>query len=210
MNRLPGIALYPLPVDSELPPPRVPWELDRDRGALLIHDMQAYFLGAFEAGHLVDRLIANIVSVRRWCDGWGIPVFYTAQRGGQHPRDRGLQGDFWGPGMRRDPANEAIVEALAPKPGDIVLDKHRYSAFQRSPFEAMLRARGRSQLIVTGIYAHIGCLLTTADAFQRDFQPFFVADAVAAFSRETHDLAVRHVSHCCGLVTTAARITEER
>jgi bifunctional isochorismate lyase/aryl carrier protein len=208
MSGLPRIASYSLPAETELPSPRVAWEFDRDTAALLIHDMQAYFLGAFAAGHLAEEVIANIATVRESCDEAGIPVFFTAQRGGQDPRDRGLQADFWGPGMRRDPEGEAIVEALAPRPGDIVLDKHRYSAFQRSPFEAMLRARGRTQLIITGVYAHIGCMVTAADAFQRDIRPFFVADSMAAFSREAHDLAIRHVSQCCGLVTTAARITE--
>lgn len=210
MNRLPGIESYALPTAAELPPPRPSWEFAPDTAALLIHDMQAYFVGAFNPGPMLDELVARIAGLREFCDSAGIPVFYTAQRGGQDPRDRGLQADFWGPGMRRDPASEAIIDALAPRPGDVVLEKHRYSAFQRSPFEAMLHARGRTQLIITGVYAHIGCMLTAADAFQRDFHPFFVADAVAAFSRETHDLAVRHVSHCCGVVTTASRITGNR
>ncbi len=168
--------------------------------------MQAYFARAFASDAFLHRLTANIAAIRSYCDEAGIPVFYTVQTGGQVPRERGLQADFWGPGMRKDPRDQAIVEALAPRPGDTVLRKWRYSAFQRSPFESTLQARGRNQLIVTGVYAHIGCLLTAAEAFMRDIQPFFVADAVGDFSREMHDLAIQHVSGCCGVVTTTARV----
>ena len=53
-----------------------------------------------------------------------IPVFYTAQRGNQDRRDRGLQAELWGPGMRALPEHEQIVDALAPQPGD-----PRYGAY---------------------------------------------------------------------------------
>ena len=36
----------------------------------------------------------------------GIPVFFTAQEGNQDRRDRGLQADLWGPGMRDIPDHE--------------------------------------------------------------------------------------------------------
>ncbi len=89
--------------------------------------------------------------------------------------------------MRRSADHEPIIEALAPHPGEHVLVKHRYSAFQRSNLETLMRVRGRDQLLVTGVYAHIGCTATVVEAFQRDIEAFIAADAVADFSRADHD-----------------------
>src|SRR5690606_19858730 len=101
--------------------------------------------------------------------------------------------------MSSSPSHQAIIPALAPQPGDIQIVKHRYSAFQRSHFADQLRVRGRDQLIICGVYAQIGCMLTAAEAFQRDIEAFLVADAVAAYSRPWHDQAMAYVAHCCGV-----------
>jgi bifunctional isochorismate lyase/aryl carrier protein len=174
---------------------------DPSSTALLVHDMQRYFIEPFGTeGPPIAPAIDNIARLLRHCRAAAIPVFFTAQTGGQDRRDRGLQADFWGPGMRAEAAHEAITDPLRPEPGEFRLVKHRYSAFQRSNLVELLRARGRDQLIISGVYAHIGCLLTAAEAFQRDIQPFLAADAVAAFSKATHDLALRYVAECCGVV----------
>ena len=97
-----------------------------------------------------------------------------------------------------------IVEELSPGAEDTVLTKWRYSAFQRSDFAERLAAAGRDQLLITGVYAHIGCQATAQEAFMRDVRPFLVADAVADFARERHDQACAYVAGCCGTVVDTA------
>lgn len=203
---LPTIPSYDLPAGADLPIARAPWRLDPARAALLIHDMQGYFTAAFESGASpLEPLVVNIARLKRACAVAAIPVFYTAQNGDQDRRDRGLQADLWGPGMSAAPHQQGIEPALAPEAPDLVLVKHRYSAFQRSHLAELMRVRGRDQLIISGIYAHIGCLMTAGEAFQRDIEPFLVADAIADFSRQKHDMALAYVAATCGVpVTTDA------
>lgn len=204
---LPRIPDYDLPHRSPgaLPPARAPFALRRDRAALLIHDMQRYFCAAYgedgltRTGSALAAAVPAIVALVAAARAAGVPVFYTAQKGDQFRPDRGLQAELWGPGMRAIPEHEQIIAPLTPAPGDITLVKHRYSAFQRSNLEHLLRARGRDQLLITGIYAHIGCLATATEAFQRDIEPFFVADALADFSAERHRMAVDWVANCSGV-----------
>lgn len=204
---LPQIPAYALPTAAELPTARATWTLQPGRAALLVHDMQRYFVRPFPVGETpIAPVIANIARLIAHCRSLGIPVFYTAQNVNQERRDRGLQADLWGPGMSDATEHQPILPDLAAEPGDIVLVKHRYSAFQRSNLDTLMRARNRDQLIVCGIYAHIGCLLTAADAFMRDIEPFFAADAVADFSREKHDMALSYVAAVCAIPQTTDQL----
>ncbi len=188
----------------DLPVSRATWELDAGRAAVLVHDLQRYFVTPFTDGcpALAGALAATeqIVQAARAA---GVPVFYTAQQGDQDPADRGLQGDLWGPGMSTDPAHTAIVAEVAPSETDAIVEKHRYSAFARTDLAGRLAAAGRDQLIITGVYAHIGVTATALDAFQREIHPFVVADAVADLGAEQHRRALELIASCCGVVILA-------
>ena len=206
---LPKITPYPLPTSAEVPAARGHWVPKTQRAALLVHDMQRYFLAAFAQDEApLAPAVANLARLLTHCRSRGIPVFYTAQRGHQDRRDRGLQADLWGPGMQAIPEHETIIDALAPADGDHVLVKHRYSAFQRSNLESLMRARGRDQLLITGVYAHIGVLSTATEAFQRDIEAFIAADAVADFSRADHDQALHWIARTCGVPLTTDQLLE--
>ena len=192
---------------------RVNWRVDPARAALLVHDMQRYFVRAFELERdgqpLPDAQInIAIANIRRLVDAAhvaNIPVYYTAQPPRQNPADRRLLTDFWGDGLQDDESAQ-ILDELAPTEADTVLTKWRYSAFVRSPLEEQLKELGRDQLIISGVYAHIGCLTTALEAFMRDIQPFMVADALADFTEEEHRMACEYASGRCARVLDTAEV----
>ncbi|MGS4991791.1 isochorismatase family protein [Roseibium sp. RP-7] len=204
---IPTISDYPMPKD--FPANKTGWKPDTARAVFLIHDMQDYFLRYYNAdGELMTRLIANLQRVRNWAYANKVPVIYTAQPHDQPLEDRALLNDMWGPGLTvADPALQQVVKGLEPGENDVVLTKWRYSAFQRSDLKARMASLGRDQLIVGGIYAHIGCLMTVADAFMNDIQAFMIGDAVADFSEAEHKMALKYVATRCGAVTDTASLT---
>ncbi len=206
---IPAVEPYEMPAESELPENTASWSPDPARAALLIHDMQRYFLDFFPAGQPpATDLIDNVSRIRQAAVDLGMPVVYTAQPGGMTPQQRGLLRDIWGPGMGTDPRVRQIIGELAPGDRDIVLTKWRYSAFARSDLESILRRRGRDQLIVCGVYAHVGCLMTACDAFSMDIQPFLVADAIADFSPAYHRLALEYAAERCAATVSTRSLLE--
>ena len=207
---IPSISPYSMPMASDLPKNRVSWKANPKRSVLLIHDMQQYFLNAYTLGASpMIELIENIKLLKKQCEELGIPIVYTAQPGDQDPKDRALLTDFWGTGLADDLTETKIVDQLAPNPKDIVLTKWRYSAFKRTKLMEIMKENGRDQLIICGIYAHIGCLLTAADAFMQDIETFFACDAVADFSLEDHKMAMKYVAANCAVTTTTKTLLNE-
>ena len=187
------------------------WKADAQRAVLLIHDMQRYFIEAFDHEDPQSQIrmaLQNIKALRDAADDAGVPVIYTAQPPNQEPADRALLTDFWGTGLTDD-GREEITQELAPRAGDLVLTKWRYSAFAKTELQEWMRQAGRDQLLITGVYAHIGCLTTALDAFMRDIQPFFVADAQADFSLEEHQMAINYGYGRCASVVSSATVLDE-
>ncbi|MFJ7266401.1 isochorismatase family protein [Streptomyces sp. NPDC099050] len=207
---LPAIGSYAMPNRASLPPSCASWAIDPGRAALLVHDMQNHFVGELPTDRSpVVELVENIAALRALATALGIPVVFTAEPAAQSPGRRGLAADVWGPGIGDDGTGAAeIVPPLTPRPGERVLANVRHNAFLRSHLGRLLRSEGRDQLIVCGVHAHLGVLLTAADAFMNDIQPFVVADAIADFSAEEHAMALRWAARSAVVCTTETLLRE--
>ncbi|MCE6996408.1 isochorismatase family protein [Saccharothrix sp. S26] len=204
---IPTIEPYPMPTGAGSPDSPLRWVADPARAILLIHDMQRYFVAPFEAGgEPLVTLVANIAALRERCAALDVPVAYTAQPGSMTPEQRGLLNDVWGPGMTVAEEDRAVVDELAPAEGDAVFTKWRYSAFFNSGLRDFMRERGRDQIVVCGVYAHVGVLMTCLDAFTFDIQPFLVTDAVADFSEAYHRMAVTYAAERCALTAPTKEV----
>jgi ureidoacrylate peracid hydrolase len=88
--------------------------------------------------------------------------------------------------------NTAIIEELTPEPGDLIVDKHRYSGFHDTGLAEMLRARGIDTLLFTGATTSVCVESTVRDAMMNDFHCVVIADCVAepigaSYERTNHE-----------------------
>ncbi|MDU7286044.1 isochorismatase family protein [Corynebacterium kroppenstedtii] len=201
---IPSIAPYSIPTLTAKP--AVNWALHADRAALLVHDMQNYFISAYTPDdEPASTMVTNIRELIARADEVGIPVLYTAQPPEQKEYRRGLLRELWGQGIQTD-AEADIIPELAPRKHHHVITKWRYSAFARTDLRESLAFAKRDQLIITGVYGHMGCGVSAVDAFMNDIQPFLVRDAIADFTRDDHAATINWVARRCGRVVDAEEV----
>ena len=184
-------------------------KLRRTRACLLVIDMQNEFLD--EAGadffHNALDIVPNVKRVTAACRKAGIPVIYTGHRHEDPAVDGGMTAEWWpeirqGRSLRKGTRGVEIFAPLAPRRGERVIYKHRYSAFYNTDLEVVLRGMGTTDLIVTGILTNVCCETTARDAFMRDFRVFLVADATAAAEPEFHLASLKNLAYAFAYVLT--------
>lgn len=162
-----------------------------DRSAVLVIDMANDFV--YPKGVIADaggpdyqrRAQAIIPPLRRLLDAArsaGITVVYATD--GHTLEDHELR--KWPPHAMRGTWQAEIVPDLAPRPGDIVLEKRTYSPFLSTELERTLRERGITRLYIAGLHTDCCARHTSGDAFQKGFDLVWVTDALQAFTEEAH------------------------
>ena len=190
------------------------------RTALIVVDMQRGFVDPGEAME-VPPARAMVPRVRSVVDGFRarrLPVVFTeflySQRvpllvGALHPEHRpappGAARGFGVPSsscLEGDPS-AATVEALAPRPDELVIRKHWYDAFAGTPLDGALRARAISSLVVTGTMTDICVLATVIGAFNREYRVTVVEDCVATLWPEIQSATLDIIGRAFGRVVSA-------
>jgi nicotinamidase-related amidase len=186
-------------------------QLKREASALLVIDMQEFFLDpqspTFTCGGLailpnVKRLIEGFRAAKR-------PVIYTRHVHRADGSDAGIMGWWWeGMCVEGSPESE-MHHDLAPQPGEPVILKRRYSAFYNTDLETVLRGFKVEDLVITGIMTNLCCETTTRDAYMRDYRVFIPADATGSVCEEMHLASLLNLAFGFAYVTTADTITQQ-
>ena len=99
----------------------------------------------------------------------------------------------------------ALVDALAPQPGDITLHKTRYSAFFNSQLDSVLRSRGIRTLVFVGIASNVCVESTLRDGFHLEYFGIMLEDATHHLGPDfVREATVYNIEKFFGWVSTVA------
>lgn len=98
--------------------------------------------------------------------------------------------------------NFEFYGGIRPREGEPIIHKHRFSAFEGTELDLILRSKGIRSLIMTGVATNV-CVETTArHGFVMDYYVVFVSDCTASYGQEEHDMTLRNIDKYFGQVVT--------
>lgn len=166
--------------------------MDGQNTALLLIDLQNE--GGTSAVPGMDRIIKKTADLIKVCRQKKIPIIYTRHinRGdgiglaNREPVDQNGEPLYY----HTDSNSIEIISDLRNQPGDIIVDKYRYSGFHESSLDLMLRSLNIKNLIVGGVLTDVCVLSTVMDAYYRDYQIDLVKDICGTTTDGAHMAAV--------------------
>ncbi len=100
-----------------------------------------------------------------------------------------------------------FVPELSPLPGELVIHKHRYSAFKGTDLGLILDVKRIRSVVTTGVSTNACVESTLRDAFETGYYVAIPRDGTASWSHELYEATLANVTHRFGLVTDIAAIT---
>jgi nicotinamidase-related amidase len=180
--------------------PHVYATLDPRRTALVVIDMQNYFMAPGEQCEtpMARTIVPNVNRLARalrergghvvWIQTAATPesrkswsVLHDTMMSPQRRDERWTSVDPQGKGFALWPELEVLPE-------DARIVKYRFSAFIRdaSGIERHLRERGLDMLLIAGTATNVCCESSARDAMMLNFKVAMVSDALATYSEEAH------------------------
>jgi nicotinamidase-related amidase len=101
-----------------------------------------------------------------------------------------------------------IHSAVAPLAGEIIVTKHRVSAFAGTDLDLMLRANGIETLILTGVITSGVVLSSLSHAADADYRLLVVGDCCSDGDEEAYRVLLEKVFPRQATVTTAAGLAQ--
>lgn len=169
----------------------MPFEIDTiDPGtaALIVVDMENDFVlpGAPFAVEAAQKVLPKLKEVIGYCRRVGIRVIYTTHVHRSDGSDMGRFADIYPSianrvGLVDGTSGVEICSEIAPEKGEVIIKKHRYSAFYGTDLDVILRGQGIETVIVSGVTTEDCCHATARDAMFRDYGVVFLSDCTGTY-----------------------------
>ncbi len=171
-----------------------PFRIEAERSALIILDMQDYFLNERSHAFIPSSraIIPGILELIDRYQSLELPVYVTRHL--NTANDAESLGRWWNDTIQEN--ND--LSNLAPEieaTGAPIIRKSQYDAFFGTNLEEELRKNGVTQLVIGGVMTHLCCETTARSAFVRGFEVFFLVDGTATYNIEFHKATLLTLSH---------------
>ena len=179
--------------------------LDPPRSALVIIDMQNDFVrdeGTLQVASAAATVpaICHLLELAR---DSGMRVAFS-----QDTHDPGdPEFDIWPPHALRGTWGAEMIDELAPREGELVVQKVRYDAFYATELDQWLRHWNVDTILLCGTVANICVHYTAASAALRWYDVVIAKDAVSAIEPADLEFSLRQTEFLFhGKVTTSAGV----
>ena len=175
-------------------PARRPEMIALSRPALLVLDLQEYFLNPESHAFVpsAPAILPGVIDLIRAFQKANLPVVFT-----QHintPDDAGMMAEWW-----RDlitPAHPlAGLSNQLPLEGASLLQKTQYDAFYQTDLADRFEAQEVTDVVITGVMTHLCCETTARSAFVHGYRVWFTVDGTACYNAEFHLSSLRNLAH---------------
>jgi isochorismate hydrolase len=165
-----------------------------ERSALLVLDMQAYFLDESSHAYIpsADAILAGIKVLIKEYYTRRIPIIFT-----QHintASNAGMMSIWWKDLITSQNPLYRIIPELDLSMGTLI-QKSQYDAFYQTPLEEMLHGMGVTQVVLCGVMTHLCCETTARSAFMHGFEVFFPVDGTATYRLDHHRASLLNLAH---------------
>jgi nicotinamidase-related amidase len=110
-----------------------------------------------------------------------------------------------------------LLPQLDQQPNDIIVTKRSWGAFATTDLERQLKARGVTQVVVTGVATSVGVEATARQAYEQGFNVTLALDAMTDIREEAHEYSFANVFPRLGetgstqeIISLLERLLEER
>ncbi|HEX4208366.1 MAG TPA: isochorismatase family cysteine hydrolase [Ktedonobacteraceae bacterium] len=186
--------------------------LDRKHTALLVMDYQHGIVSRIIEKYpdLLDKTAAVLAAAR----AADLPIIYivVSFREGYpevSPRNHSFSAMRGSGSMLEGHPGTEIHSQVGPRPGEIVVTKHRVGAFSTTPLETILRAQDVTSLILCGIATSGVVLSTVRWAADMDYDLVVVEDCCADSDDEVHRVLTQKVFPRQARVVSANAVIED-
>ncbi|WP_217592108.1 cysteine hydrolase family protein [Cohnella sp. GbtcB17] len=205
--------------------PRVKWDIQPERTAVIVVDMQNVFCKPDGALYVprAEGIVGNIKALSEAAREAGMPVVYLRHIVRGDGSDTGRMRDMY-PNvneiLKRGTPGVEIIDELAPLPQDIIVDKLFYSGFHDTDLDTILRKHDVNTIIICGTVTNVCCETTVRDGAHLEYKVIFLSDANAAMdypdlgwgdisAEEIQRVALTVIAYEFGQVSPTAEIVKE-